>query len=82
MFVKRLFSVTQLALAGALALVADTTFALGTPAGTSIQNTAQVNYTVGGTSLAVSSNPTSLTVAEILNVIAKGYDPLVEAGQP
>jgi len=49
-------------------LLAGPAFAVGTPAGTSIQNTAQVNYTVGGAPVSVSSNPTSLTVAEILNV--------------
>lgn len=43
-------------------------FALGTPAGTPIQNTAQVDYTIGGVNVNVSSNPTTLNVAELLNV--------------
>jgi uncharacterized repeat protein (TIGR01451 family) len=52
---------------GALLWTANA-LAAGTPAGTAIQNTAQINYTVGGSSINVSSNTTTLTVAEILNV--------------
>jgi uncharacterized repeat protein (TIGR01451 family) len=43
-------------------------WAVGTPAGTLIQSTAQVNYTVGGVSATANSNPAAVTVAEILNV--------------
>jgi uncharacterized repeat protein (TIGR01451 family) len=42
--------------------------ALGTAAGTSIQNTATVNYSVGGTPSSTNSNTTALAVAEIVNV--------------
>ena len=42
--------------------------ALGTTAGTSIQNTAQVTYDVGGTSVTTASNATTVTVAEIVDV--------------
>lgn len=42
--------------------------ALGTVAGTSIQNTAQITYNVGATTLSTSSNTTTITVAEILDV--------------
>jgi len=59
------------------ALAPSLAFALGTPAGTQIQNTAQVNYTVGGTSVTVDSNPTTLAVAEILNVNVAVQTPTV-----
>lgn len=56
----------------ALALCAgawcSSSFAAGTPAGTSIQNTAQVSYDLGGNSVTTASNVTTLTVAEIINV--------------
>ena len=35
------------------------------PAGTNIQNTAQVSYTVGSSTVTTSSNTSSITVAEI-----------------
>ncbi len=43
--------------------------AVGTPAGTNIQNTAQVTYSVGGSSTTTSSNTSSVSVAEILDVV-------------
>lgn len=43
--------------------------AVGTIAGTSIQNSAQVTYTTGGSSVTTSSNTTSVTVAEVLDVV-------------
>jgi uncharacterized repeat protein (TIGR01451 family) len=43
--------------------------AAGAPAGTNIQNVAQVTYTVGGVSATASSNATSVIVAEILDVV-------------
>jgi uncharacterized repeat protein (TIGR01451 family) len=43
--------------------------AAGTAAGTNIQNTAQVSYTVGGSTVTTSSNTSSLTVAEILDAV-------------
>jgi uncharacterized repeat protein (TIGR01451 family) len=41
---------------------------LGTVAGTAIQNTAQITYSVGATTLSTASNTTTITVAEILDV--------------
>ena len=43
--------------------------AAGTPAGTNIQNTAQVSYTVGASTVTATSNTSSVTVAEILNAV-------------
>lgn len=43
--------------------------AAGTAAGTNIQNTAQVSYTVGGSTVTTSSNTSSVTVAEILDAV-------------
>jgi uncharacterized repeat protein (TIGR01451 family) len=43
--------------------------AAGTAAGTSIQNTAQVSYTVGGSTATTSSNTSSVMVAEILDAV-------------
>lgn len=42
--------------------------ALGTVAGTTIQNTAQITYAVGASTLSTNSNTTTITVAEILDV--------------
>lgn len=43
--------------------------AAGTAAGTNIQNTAQVSYTVGSSTVTTSSNTSSVTVAEILDAV-------------
>ena len=43
--------------------------AAGTPAGTNIQNTAQVSYTVGASTVTATSNTSSVTVAEILDAV-------------
>jgi uncharacterized repeat protein (TIGR01451 family) len=43
--------------------------AAGTAAGTNIQNTAQVSYTVGGSTVTTSSNTSSVRVAEILDAV-------------
>jgi len=60
---------SQLALASCLALVAGPLgLAAGTPAGTAIQNTAQVTYTVGGSQVTTPSNSNTITVAERLDV--------------
>jgi uncharacterized repeat protein (TIGR01451 family) len=59
----------QLALAGCLVLfVSRMSLAAGTAAGTSIQNTAQVTYTVGGSQVTTPSNTNAITVAERLDV--------------
>lgn len=59
------------AIAAALWLgAAPGAFALGTPAGTNIQNAAQATYTIGGVPGSASSNTASVVVAEILDVVA------------
>jgi uncharacterized repeat protein (TIGR01451 family) len=60
---------SQLALASCLALVAGRpVLAAGTPAGTAIQNTAQVTYTIGGSQVTTPSSTNVITVAERLDV--------------
>lgn len=49
-------------------------WALGTTAGTDITNTATANYTVGTTPLTASSNTTTTTVDELLDVTVVGQD--------
>ena len=51
--------------------------AAGTAAGTNIQNTAQVSYTVGGSTVTTSSNTSSLRVAEILDAVLTIATPTV-----
>jgi uncharacterized repeat protein (TIGR01451 family) len=51
--------------------------AAGTAAGTSIQNTAQVTYTVGGSTVTADSNTSSITVAEILDAVLTIATPTV-----
>ena len=51
--------------------------AVGVAAGTSIDNTAQVTYTVGSVSATATSNTTSVTVAEILDVVVTLQTPSV-----
>jgi uncharacterized repeat protein (TIGR01451 family) len=43
--------------------------AAGTPAGTNIQNTAQVSYTVGSSTVTASSNTSTVRVAEMLDAV-------------
>ncbi len=50
--------------------MAPAAHAVGALAGAQIQNTAQVNYTVGGSAATANSNTVSLTVNEILDVVA------------
>ncbi len=59
------FALALIALAG----VAGRAEALGVVAGTQIENTAQVSYTIGGTSVSTASNTVALTVAEVLDVV-------------
>lgn len=68
---------TALAAAALLLSASFGAHALGTPAGTSIQNAAQVTYTVGGSSLSASSNISSITVAEILDAVVTVAAPTV-----
>ncbi len=51
--------------------------AAGTAAGTSIQNNAQVSYTVGGSTVTANSNTSSVTVAEILDAVLTIANPTV-----
>jgi uncharacterized repeat protein (TIGR01451 family) len=53
--------------------------AAGTAAGTSIQNTAQVSYQVGASTVTASSNTTVVTVAEILDAVVTIANPTVTA---
>lgn len=55
-------------LAALLGLASTHAYGIGTVAGTHIQNTAQVSYVVGGSAVTTSSNTTSVTVAEMLDV--------------
>jgi uncharacterized repeat protein (TIGR01451 family) len=52
--------------------------AAGTPAGTSIQNTAQVSYTLGSATVTATSNTSSVTVAEILDAVLTIAAPTVQ----
>jgi len=51
--------------------------AVGVPAGTNINNTAQVTYTVGSVSATATSNTSTVTVAEILDVVVTLQTPSV-----
>jgi uncharacterized repeat protein (TIGR01451 family) len=52
--------------------------AAGTAAGTAIQSTATVNFSIGGTPASTTSNTTTVTVAEILNVSVVLQSPTVQ----
>ncbi len=52
-----------------LAAFAERAAALGVVAGTVIENTAQVSYVVGGTTVTAPSNTATVTVAELLDVV-------------
>jgi uncharacterized repeat protein (TIGR01451 family) len=58
-------------------LWAHPALAVGVAAGTSIDNTAEVTYTVGSVSATATSNTTSVTVAEILDVVVTLQTPSV-----
>lgn len=64
---------------GLLALCAggERAHAAGAPAGTQIDNTAQVSYDLGAASLTTSSNTVSLRVAEVLDVVVTVQTPSV-----
>lgn len=65
------------ALALAAALGSNEANALGAPAGTVINNTAEVTYSVGAVSTTTSSNQVSVTVAEIIDVVVTAQTPTV-----
>jgi uncharacterized repeat protein (TIGR01451 family) len=53
--------------------------AAGTAAGTTIQNAATVNFSIGGTPASTTSNNTTVTVAEIVNVTVTVQSPTISA---
>jgi uncharacterized repeat protein (TIGR01451 family) len=61
----------------ASSLGANKAHALGAPAGSVINNTAEVSYTVGTVNATASSNLVTLTVAEILDVTVTAQTPTV-----
>ena len=67
----------------ACALAAESAFAVGTPVGTTIQNTATVSFDLGGTPITVDTNTTTITVLERLDVNVTVQTPqvLVSAGE-
>ncbi len=66
-----------LALGLSLGMGGNVAHALGVPAGTSIDNTATVSYSIGTTNATVSSNTVSVTVAEIVDVVITAQTPVV-----
>ncbi len=70
----RLWQIVVVTLTAALPCGAH---AAGTAAGTTIQNTATVSFSVAGTPASTNSNATSVTVAEILNVTVTLQSPTV-----
>ena len=63
---KRLLAIAMALAAYGFAQLAS---AVGTVAGTDIDNTAQVSYEVGGSPVTENSNTLTVTVAEILDII-------------
>lgn len=57
--------------------------AAGVPAGTVIENTATVSYEISGTPVSIDTNPTSITVAERIDVVITRESPqvLVQPGE-
>src|SRR6185295_1862164 len=73
---RRLWQIFVVTLAAALPLAAH---AAGTTAGTTIQSTATVNYTVAGSPATTNSNTATVIVVEILNVAVTLQSPTVTA---
>ena len=63
------------ALSLACVLAPGKAFAIGAPAGTVINNTAEVSYSVGSVNTTAASNQVTLTVAEILDVAVTAQTP-------
>ena len=72
---RSLLAGATLALAGVIA--APMVSAAGAPAGLQIDNTAQVNYTLGATSVTAPSNTVSIVVAEIVDVVVTLQSPTI-----
>ena len=73
----RIFCQTLTAVGMALAPLAAQ--AVGTPAGTAIENTATVSFSIGGTPASVNSNTSTLAVAEIVDLSVTLQSPTVSA---
>src|SRR5262249_13260676 len=71
---RRLWQIFVVTLVASLPFAARAT---GTAAGTTIQTTATVSFSVAGTTTTTNSNATSVTVAEILNVTVTLQSPTV-----
>lgn len=69
--------VTASVFALAFGLGSNKAHAVGAPAGTVINNTAEVSYTVGSVNATASSNLVTVTVAEILDVTVTAQTPIV-----
>jgi uncharacterized repeat protein (TIGR01451 family) len=65
------------AVALALGLGTNKAHAAGAPAGTAINNTAQVDYTIGTVTTTASSNTVTVTVVEILDVVVDSLTPTI-----
>ena len=61
----------------AFGLGSNKAHAVGAPAGTAINNTAEVSYTVGTVNATATSNLVTVTVAEILDVTVTAQTPSV-----
>lgn len=74
--------VAMIAACIAMLFAAQSSLAAGTAAGTVIDNTAQVSFDIGGTSLSLNSNTVSITVDERIDVVVTLQSPqiLVAAG--
>lgn len=73
-------SLRSLVVVGAISLLglgAHEARAVGVPAGTSINNTADVSYSVGAVTATATSNQVVVTVAEILDVVVTAQTPIV-----
>ncbi len=69
--------VNSIVAAGVMLCAAQASLAAGTAAGTVIENTAQVSFDVGGTSLSLNSNTVSITVDERIDVLVTLQSPQV-----
>ena len=78
----RLFALARMGIVVSVCLISTSAFAAGTPAGTVIENTATISFDLGGTSANLSSNTTSLTVVERIDVTVslQSSQQLVSAG--
>ncbi len=64
-------------MAGLIAMVSQSAWAVGTPVGTVIENTATVDFILAGTPTTLVSNTTSITVVERIDVVVTLQSPQV-----